>query len=334
MKAALWSYMRGLASGMVIAGVLAGCSTGGARDESGQPVEDVFGAFTKGEIRLHCELSCSGSKGTKSKRWTALYKQQAWRDLAIEVAELNFASDHEYFYLARSAEGLGFNQAAQTYYLLAKNAAHKCESYTCKDVDVAEEVDRGLDRVDAAIESHTLIALPAIEPISTPSPSTTPTSNALPSPNSGLGGRTEEQVTVTYMNDTGDTVYNLDYHFKSDHKGDAGGGVLSLAAAGQPGTMGYGLLVQIGYVSSQSYKYRTARDDSGKLLEYSPFVDEVISCKGSKCVRNEAARIPLPRSYLEARATTGLKIYLKGKGGAQSIEVPASVVTQFLGSVP
>lgn len=129
-------------------------------------------------------------------------------------------------------------------------------------------------------------------------------------------------------------VYNLDYHFKSDHKGDAGGGVLSIAAAGQPGTMGYGLLVQIGYVSSQSYKYRAARDDSGKLLEYSPVVDEVISCEGSKCVRNEATRIPLPRSYLEARATTDLKIHLEGKGGAQSIEVPASVVTQFLGSVP
>lgn len=41
--------------------------------------------------------------------------------------------------------------------------------------------------------------------LSTPSPSTAPASNALPSPNSGIGGRGEEQVAVTYMNDTGDT---------------------------------------------------------------------------------------------------------------------------------
>ncbi|MDE1190591.1 MAG: hypothetical protein PW786_00375 [Arachidicoccus sp.] len=224
------------------------------------------------------------------------------------MAELNFASDHEYFYLGRSAEGLGYYQAAQTYYLLAKNTTFKCESYTCKDIGVAEEVERGLERVDAAVESHTLTALPALEPISTPSSSTPPASNVLPSPNSGLGVHSKEQVAVSYMNDTGDTVYNLDHHFRSDQKGGASG-VLTLGAAGQPGTIGYGLLVQIGYVSSQSYKYRTARDDSGNQLEYSPFVDEVISCKGSKCVRNQIARIPLSRSYLEARAKTGLKIH-------------------------
>lgn len=327
MKTTLWSCVRGFSSGIVIAGILAGCSTGGARDASGQPVEDIFGAFIKGEIRLQCELSCAGSKGTKSRQWAALYKQQAWRDLALEVAELNFESDHEYFYLGRAAEGLGFNQTAQTYYRLAKTASHKCVSYTCEDVNVAEEVDRGLERVAAVIESHTLVATPAVEPISPLSSSTITASGPVKS------GLSEEKVSVTYM-ETGETVYNLDFPFKSDHKGDAGGGMLSFAAAGGPGTMGYGILVQIGYVSNHSYGYRIARDDSGELLEYSPFVNEVSACKGSKCVRNEAARIPLPRSYLEARATTGLKIRLEGKGGQQNIVVPASVVSNFLRSVP
>jgi hypothetical protein len=39
-----------------------------------------------------------------------------WRDLAVLVMQIGYTNDLTYYYLARAAEGLGFRDAAKTYY--------------------------------------------------------------------------------------------------------------------------------------------------------------------------------------------------------------------------
>ncbi|MGA8134056.1 MAG: hypothetical protein WCA48_07880 [Pseudomonas gingeri] len=332
MKTATWSAWRIFGTGLVIAGLLTGCGSGGTRDGSGQQISDVYGTFSKGEIRLRCGLSCAGAAGLNRNHWAELYKHKAWRDLALSVADVNLESDHEYFYLGRAAEGLGFYQAADTYYRLARASSYECDSFTCKDVKVAAEIAQGLARV-APVLASTALAPPT--PKNAPASMIKPAQTLLTSPATSARQEdsSERKVTVTHM-ENGNTVYSEEIDFKSDHKGDWGGGNVSLTAAGRPGTMGYGLLIMIGYVSPHSYSYRFARNEYDQLLDYQLIFDKTISCNGSKCARNEAARIPLPRSYLEGRATTGLKIRLVGKEGDQVIEVPAAAVSHFLTSVP
>jgi predicted Zn-dependent protease len=50
-----------------------------------------------------------------------LYEKREWRNLALQVISSDFQLDLTYFYLAKAAEGLGFDQAASKYSDLAKS---------------------------------------------------------------------------------------------------------------------------------------------------------------------------------------------------------------------
>lgn len=51
----------------------------------------------------------------KNGEMAQLYANRQWRDLAVQVMEADFQLDLSYFYLAKAAEGLGFDQASQRY---------------------------------------------------------------------------------------------------------------------------------------------------------------------------------------------------------------------------
>ena len=68
---------------------------------------------------LECGAPCRNAWRTN--RTTALVMNEArqWRDLAVLVMQIGYTNDLTYYYLGRAAEGLGFGDAAKTYYQIS-----------------------------------------------------------------------------------------------------------------------------------------------------------------------------------------------------------------------
>ena len=98
---------------------ISGCASKGSYAPSGEKIVDVENALAEGDIRLTCDLGCSGKYGYNRDRLSKLYNNEAWEDLAFLVANIGFGNDQAYFYLGRAAEGLGHLTAARTYYMFS-----------------------------------------------------------------------------------------------------------------------------------------------------------------------------------------------------------------------
>ncbi|MGH8559791.1 MAG: hypothetical protein ACRESZ_20530 [Methylococcales bacterium] len=61
----------------------------------------------------------------RERMWT-YYNRQEWESLAKAVIQGNTNIDLDWYYLARSAEGLGLDKAAKIYYINALSTIHKC----------------------------------------------------------------------------------------------------------------------------------------------------------------------------------------------------------------
>jgi hypothetical protein len=68
---------------------------------------------------LDCRLACLDA--WRANRATALVLNETggWRELAILVMQTGYTDDLTYFYLGRAAEGLGYREAAKTYYQIS-----------------------------------------------------------------------------------------------------------------------------------------------------------------------------------------------------------------------
>jgi hypothetical protein len=94
-----------------------------------------FERFKAGEVVFDCTVRCSFAYGSRKGGWRALHEKRAWRDLAVSVMQAGYLSDLAYFMLGEAARGLGFQQAAATYYKRALDAgrqhgcAGECEGF-------------------------------------------------------------------------------------------------------------------------------------------------------------------------------------------------------------
>jgi len=132
-----------------ITSITIGCASTGSYTTSGQRIIDIQQVLSNGDIRLTCDTSCSGSWGAKRNEMKSLYENELWKDLASTVAGIGFRSDQTYFYLGRSAEGLGYEDAARTYYKLAK-ASYKCDSFpfnNCDGLVFPRQIDERLEKL-------------------------------------------------------------------------------------------------------------------------------------------------------------------------------------------
>jgi hypothetical protein len=80
------------------------------------PPDELIRRLQAGEPALECGLPCRDA--WRANRTTALVLNEArqWRELAVLVMQIGYADDLTYYYLGRAAEGLGFWNAAKTYY--------------------------------------------------------------------------------------------------------------------------------------------------------------------------------------------------------------------------
>jgi len=109
---------------------------------------EVF--FKKGTLRLTQSMFGKGVSGGGG--LNQLYKEEHWEELAEGVLEKKFISDLYYFYLARSAEELGYSSAALQYYNLAisyYNSGDKCSFGfdSCHGIDLKTELQARKDSI-------------------------------------------------------------------------------------------------------------------------------------------------------------------------------------------
>lgn len=94
--------------------------------------------FLAGKTRLKCGISCSGSWGTIRAKQRQFYNMELWGQLAEITMRNGHKIDINYYYLGRSAEGLGFNNAAKVYYKNALSVNYGCAGFfnNCDGFDV------------------------------------------------------------------------------------------------------------------------------------------------------------------------------------------------------
>jgi len=112
-------------------------------------VADEFGKFSKGAVEFTCTLECVFSYGFHRGDWKVLHEKGQWRDLAVSVMKVGYHNDLSYFLLGEAATGLGFRDAAKTYYARARAAQQADKSCagafdTCEGFEVAKAVDAAL----------------------------------------------------------------------------------------------------------------------------------------------------------------------------------------------
>jgi protein TonB len=129
--------------------ILNSCGTKKGITRLGTPIINIEQSLLKGEIRLECDVACSGSYGYIMKKLKRLYEGSLWLELVKEVVNNGHRSDESYFYLARSAEELGSIDAAYEYYKLAKYST-PCKSPTvnnCNGFSFPADIDYRLEKI-------------------------------------------------------------------------------------------------------------------------------------------------------------------------------------------
>jgi hypothetical protein len=94
--------------------------------------------FLAGKTRLKCGIPCSGSWGTIKAKQRRIYDIKLWGELAEVTLQNGHEVDANYYYLGRSAEGLGYKKAAKVYYQQAL-IVHKCVGFlynNCEGLDI------------------------------------------------------------------------------------------------------------------------------------------------------------------------------------------------------
>jgi hypothetical protein len=138
---------------VALAASLEACTSTGIQDAQGPVTSDAFAIFARGEIRLNCDISCSGSFGTVARSMHAKYEQGQWRSLAMGIAQVGWTTDLTYFYLGRAAEGLGLSYAAKTYYRLSIDSKGHCQGLlanVCKGLVFPRDAQARLEGIWAS----------------------------------------------------------------------------------------------------------------------------------------------------------------------------------------
>jgi hypothetical protein len=140
---------------IIVAFGLVGCATTGSYTPDGVKITDINLSLKNGDIRFACEVSCSFSDGLHRRERKKLHDNALWHDLAIDVINEGFKSDQNYYYLGRSAEGLGYYDAALTYYKLAKTV-FKCGGVidNCDGLVFPRDIDERLIIIKRSIDNQ------------------------------------------------------------------------------------------------------------------------------------------------------------------------------------
>jgi hypothetical protein len=116
---------------------LGGCTDPAAETDAATMVA-LQEQFSAGNITLDCGVVCASTYGTARPVLIGAYQAADWPTLAREIIRIGENSDQSYYYLARAAEGMGYQAAARIYYQRALDAPDKCAGLynNCDGIDV------------------------------------------------------------------------------------------------------------------------------------------------------------------------------------------------------
>lgn len=122
---------------IAIALIISACSTT-VEPQSADEIASRIRQFEAGMISLDCGTGCAFSYGGSRTELKRLHDQELWSELALRVISIRYDEDLAWYYLARSAEGLGHEDAADAYYRIARASTLKCSAYwnTCDGIDI------------------------------------------------------------------------------------------------------------------------------------------------------------------------------------------------------
>ncbi|WP_454739131.1 hypothetical protein [Cupriavidus necator] len=201
MKAAI----QRVSASVAVVLVLAGCAAAGPTITNPAYTENHYQAFVNGQVRLDCELACSGNWGSNRREAKTLYETHRWKELVSKVMEIGYGKDLTYFYLGRAAEGLGFFGAAETYYGLAMRAT-PCAGVinTCDGLNFPHDITYRLPILKPAqADAANKLAVQAVSPsVAQPAKTVNTNTNGIPEKQGGDARRNDQVVdlkTVTSL---------------------------------------------------------------------------------------------------------------------------------------
>jgi hypothetical protein len=130
------------------------------------PPDELIRRLQAGEPALECGLPCQDAWRANRSTALVLNETRQWRELAVLVMQIGYTNDLTYYYLGRAAEGLGFWDAAKTYYRISVRLTSA--GITCR----AEGADYCNGQVFPAVAQTELVELTAPPP-TPPTPSKT-----------------------------------------------------------------------------------------------------------------------------------------------------------------
>jgi hypothetical protein len=146
---------------IVISYYLLGCASQMAQTPTGETIVDIASSLKKGDIRLTCDAACSGKWGSSRTRAKMLYDNKLWNDLSIEVAKIGYRNELTYYFLARSAEELGYYNAALIYYKFVF-VSYKCLGAlydNCEGFvfpDVANDGIKRIEKITSSLKTESI----------------------------------------------------------------------------------------------------------------------------------------------------------------------------------
>ncbi len=83
------------------------------------PADEVLRRLQAGEPMADCQRACLDAWRANRATALVLNETRRWQELAVLVMQTGYTDDLTYFYLGRAAEGLGYREAAKTYYWIS-----------------------------------------------------------------------------------------------------------------------------------------------------------------------------------------------------------------------
>lgn len=149
---------RGVLPLLLLAALASGCSPRTA-EITPQFRTQTLSNLREGSIVLDCKASCSWSWVNERQGLRALDAAGEWQQLAVKVAQIGYQKDLAYYYLGRSAEGLGYPAAARRFYreslelATGSNPGPQCRATEggCMGVDLLAVLPEKLNPTTAAL---------------------------------------------------------------------------------------------------------------------------------------------------------------------------------------
>lgn len=151
-KLSAWPQRAALA---LLALSLAACDQQQLPRDDPQALTFMQNRFKDGDAFLACGIDCSGTYGSARQGLAAAYQNQDWQELANAILTIGSDNDQAWFYLAAAADGLGYENAAQRYYLLSLTARFHCHGpiNVCDGLDLPNLTFARLAGIDTKIEN-------------------------------------------------------------------------------------------------------------------------------------------------------------------------------------